>query len=495
MSVLFVTRVVRSSKIGRVNSSAMPRVHLFCCLLFLAGPLFSQVLTVSDEILLRSDTEYHLVGKAGGKVMLLQDRKTKHLVTAYDRRMQESWEKTLTLRGRNIRLVEALEHSRGFQLLYLFREAGQNYLQLDTYDPAANIRDSVTLTNFNAWLNNPTYDIVRSQDQSKLLVILGENQQKVTCLSVDLDSSRLLYQVEVAPDKFFFNADFIQAEISNQGDAFLFIQRDNFHSQRKVHRYEVQYLSASARTLKQFDIPLGDSLTYDVFFKYDNLNQRIVASGLYTKRELSRADGFFYLAADPISEQLLTSQFTPFPTKLAENLDGKKAKQSLEEISVRDAILRRDGGILLITERNRQLERRGAANRVQIMNTYTGRPLVDYYYDEIVVFNINPDGKPNWDNILHKKQYSQDDGGAFSSFMLLESASALRFLFNDEIRFENTVSEYALDSEGSVRRNSLFSTKDLNLKLRFRDAVQVAANEVIIPSELRSRMRLVTMTY
>ncbi len=478
----------------------MPKLYvvalLFC---FLALPLAAQVLTVSDEILLRSDTQYHLIGKSGGKVLLLQDRTTKHLITAFDRRMQQSWEKELSLRGRNIRLIEALEHPRGFQLLYLFRQGGQNYLQLDTYDPAATIRDSVTLTNFAAWLTNPTYEVVRSQDQSKLLVLMGENQQKVNCLSIDLDSAKLLYHVEVTPDKFFFNTDFIQAEISNEGDAFLFIQRDNFQSRRKEHRYEVQYLSAKDRSLKQFDLSLGDSLTYDVFFKYDNLNQRIVASGLYTTKELTKAYGVFLLSTDPTQPNVVARRFSPFTINLSEKLDGKKSKNdtntSLEDITVRDAILRRDGGILLVTERNRQFERRGAANRVQVMNTYTGRPLVDYYYDELVVFNIHPNGQLNWDNILHKKQYSQDDGGAYSSFMLLESPTALHFLFNDEIRFENTVSEYLLDSKGNVRRNSLFSTKDLNLKLRFRDAVQVAANEVIIPSELRSRMRLITMTY
>lgn len=469
---------------------------LLCCF---GAQLSAQVLTVSEEINLRSDTEYHLVGKSGGKVMLLQDRTTKHLITAFDRRMQQSWEKELTLRGRNIRLIEAMETKRGFQLLYLFRQNSKNYLQLDSYDPAANLRDSVTLADFSYWLNNPSYELVRSQDRSKAMLLVAENQQKVDAIAMDLDSSTLLYRLEISPEDFFFNEDFLQAEVANDGTGFMVLERDNFSSRRKEHTYEIYHIDPTAKLAQQVDISMGDSLTYDVFFGYDNLNNKLVSGGLYSVKEVNNADGYFYASFDPAQQMNAKIHFEPFSDDLVENVEGKKLKgkknKGLDEMSIREGILRRDGGMVLITERNRQLERRGAATQVQVLNSYSGRPLVDYYYDEMIVFNINPGGKPQWHNILHKKQYSQDDGGAYSSFMLMESARTLRFLFNDEIRFENTVSEYVLDGYGTLDRNSLFSTRDLNLKLRFRDGVQVAANEVVIPSERRSRLRLVTMTY
>ena len=76
-----------------------------------------------------------------------------------------------------------------------------------------------------------------------------------------------------------------------------------------------------------------------------------------------------------------------------------------------------------------------------------------------------------------------------------EPASSLRFLFNDEIRFENTVSEYVVNGRGEFDRNSLFNTRDLSLRLRFRDGVQTAGNELVLPSEHRNKLRLVRMTY
>ncbi|MEM9835073.1 MAG: hypothetical protein AAF828_01145 [Bacteroidota bacterium] len=473
-----------------------PLLLLFC---LICCSLWGQTLTVSEEINLRSDTEYHLVGKAGGKVMLLQDRTTKHFVTAYDRRMQESWEKELELRGKNIRLIEVMENARGFQLLYLFRQGGKNYLQLDGYDPAANLRDSVTVAEFSYWLNNPAYELVRSQDRSKVVLLVGENPQKIDAIAMDLDSAKLLYRTTLEPEDFYFREDFLQAEVSNQGDAFVVIERDNFVSRRRDHIYEVHQLSTEEDRPKNFNVSLGDSLTYDVFFTYDNLNDRLVCGGLYAVKDLLRARGYFYSWVNPRAPAEMMTRFEPFSNQLVENVEGKKLRnrknRGLDELSIRHGILRRDGGMILVTERNRQLERRAAATQTQVLSNYNGRPLVDYYYDEMVVFSIKPGGELQWHNILHKKQYSQDDGGSFSSFMLLESPRTLRFLFNDEIRFENTVSEYVLDGRGELDRNSLFNTRDLDLKLRFRDGVQVAANEVIIPSERRNRLRLVTMTY
>ena len=83
----------------------------------------------------------------------------------------------------------------------------------------------------------------------------------------------------------------------------------------------------------------------------------------------------------------------------------------------------------------------------------------------------------------------------YSSYFLFRTPTSLRFLFNDEIKYENTVSEYVLNGNGDFERNSLLSTENLKLRLRFRDALQVNGNELIVPSERRNRLRLVKLEY
>lgn len=477
----------------------MRTLLLLALFTFLCTSVGAQVLTVSDEMIMRSDTEYDLIGKLGGQVLLLQDRDTKHFLTGFDRNMRQSWEKELELRGRNIRLLTSVakQDGTGFHLLYLYRKSSRNYLQLDAYNPAGNLVDSTTLIDFGVFSTAPQDEIYRSEDETKLLMLITEQQSKVRCLGIDLEELVLAYDMEIEPEKFFFNDDFMQAEVDNDGTAYFIIERDNFRSKRKEHRYEVHTISPE-RQFGSFEVPMGDSLTYDIFFRYDNRNDRLTGAGLYTTKELVRADGYFWVNIDPDNPSAARPDFTPFPLNLIRNIEGKKYNKKnpgIDELSVRDIVLRQDGGGLIITERNRQLERRSNASRNQVVNNFGIRPLVDYHYDELVVFSVYPDGEPHWSNILHKKQYSQDDGGVYSSYFLMENPRSLRFLFNDEIRFENTVSEYVVNGRGEFDRNSLFHTRDLDLRLRFRDGVQVAANEMILPSEHRNKLRLVKMTY
>lgn len=489
-------------------------------LLLLCTGVRAQVLTVSDEMTMRSDTEYDLIGKLGGQVMLLQDRDTKHLLTAYDRNMRFSWEKELEMRGRNVRLLTSVakQDGSGFHLLYIYRKNSHNYLQLDEYNPAGNLKDSTTLIDFGVFTTAPENEIYRSEDETKLLMLINEQQGKTRCIGIDLKTLSLIYDQELQPDKYFYGDDFMQAEITNAGQTFFVLERDNFRSKRKEHKYEVhtitpgqgsvdpkiaQKIEASdrltgGRTFGMFELNLGDSLTYDVYFRYDNRNEKLVAGGLYTTRDFTKADGYFWLRVDPGSPASAKPVFNPFPLTLIKNVEGKKYNKKnpgINQLSIKDLVLREDGGALVITERNRQLERRSNASRTQIIGTYGIRPLVDYHYDELVVFSIHPDGEAHWSNILHKKQYSQDDGGVYSGYFLMENPTSLRFLFNDEIRFENTVSEYVVNGRGEFDRNSLFHTRDLDLRLRFRDGIQVAANEMILPSEHRNKLRLVKMTY
>ncbi len=468
-------------------------------LLITPGSLHAQVLTVSDELIMRTDTRYDLIGQLGGQALLLQDRDTKHLLTAYDRNMRQVWEKEMELRGKNIRILESVARQDGtaFYLLYLFRDRGRNFLQLDRFNPAGNLQDSTTLVDFGVFVTTPEDDIIRSEDETKLLLLVTEQQTKVRCIGIDLTELKTLYDRELTPDRFFFGEDFVQAELTNEGEMYFIFQRDNFRSKRKEHKYEVHRLTA-AEDANSFELNMGDSLTYDIVFRYDNLNRQLVAAGLYTTKDFSRADGYFWIKYVPQGNATARPVFTPFPINLVKNIEGNKFNKkqpNIDELSVSNLVLRQDGGGLIITEKNRQLERRSNASRTQIVNNFGERPLVDYHYDEMIVFSVHPDGEPHWSNILHKKQYSQDDGGVYSSYLMMENPSTLRFLFNDEIRFENTVSEYIVNGRGEFDRNSLFNTRDLNLRLRFRDGVQVAANEVILPSEHRNRLRLVKMTY
>ena len=146
----------------------------------------------------------------------------------------------------------------------------------------------------------------------------------------------------------------------------------------------------------------------------------------------------------------------------------------------------------MIGERERIYERNIAGGR---FDRFGGRFIMDFYLDDLFVTSYNPDGGIHWQQVLHKKQYSQDDEAMYSSYFLMKTPTSLRLLFNDDIKHENTVSEYVISATSHIDRNAVMSTENQKLRLRFRDAVQISANVVIVPSERRNRLNLVVVTY
>ena len=103
-------------------------------------------------------------------------------------------------------------------------------------------------------------------------------------------------------------------------------------------------------------------ISYDVFFEADNLNRQLVGAGLYALDNSERAEGYFYInyQANSAAEIPFQLVFQPFSAEFLQNLLGRDYREGkgLNETSVREIVLRRDGGALLIAERNKQLQRR-----------------------------------------------------------------------------------------------------------------------------------------
>ena len=470
----------------------------FAAILLLLSPLLcgAQRLTVSEPIILRADIAYELIGELGGRTLLFRDKTTSFEVMAFDKNMREAWSKELELSSRQPKTLGLIAGKSDFTLLYQSKEKGQTLIWANKYGPGASLLDSALVIGLGNLFYTPSFVLIRSEDRSKALVYYVEKQDLIKAFAFDVETMKLLWDTSLQLDDFNFYQHFQQMLLDNEGNMTLILEKDNFRSKRDAHRFEAYTFYAASRNLLRYDIPMSGKLTYDAYFVYDPINARLVCGGLYSDKNMGRPDGYFFLSISPADPQQLLQTFTEFTEDFVTSVMGKEADRSkgIPEAEVKDIVLRRDGGILLICERNLTYERR-AANMGRTVYDVTGRFAVDYYFEELFVLSIHPSGETHWKTVLHKKQYSQDDNGIYSSFFLFRTPGSLRFLFNDEIKYENTVSEYILFGSGEAERKSLLSTENLKLRLRFRDALQLNTRELIVPSERRNRLRLVRLEY
>ncbi|MEM1215067.1 MAG: hypothetical protein AAGJ82_05255 [Bacteroidota bacterium] len=456
----------------------------------------AQEMVVSEEISINADLSYDLIGEYGEQILLFRNAKTNFKIHAFNAQMRASWDKELVLDKRLPKVLGILPTPEDFSLIYSYRKRNHTHLKVHRYDPAANLIDSTQLLDLGYLFYTPNFQMIRSEDRSKLLLYFTESQTTVHTYVFDTKQYDLLWEYDFAPEDFNLNRDFSQIVINNKGEVSFILQKNSWRSRNKQHYYDIHTYDGSK--LVSHIVPMRGKETYDVIFEMDNLNDQLVAGGLYAENNSERSEGYFYFKLDPLATQVPDSvRFRAFHPQFLETFQGRDYRKGrgLTDTDLREFVLRRDGGILLVGERNRQLQRRTNAMPARAMDPAGLRGMVDFYFEEVFVLSIHPDGQQHWNTIMHKKQYSQDDAGIYSSYFLFKSQGLLRFLFNDEIRAENTVSEYILNGLGKYDRNSIFSTANLDLRLRFQAGLQTDARTLVVPSERRNRLKLVKLVY
>lgn len=432
------------------------------------------------------------------RVLVFRDRYDDFVVQAFDGQMRLSWSKELEdLDRRGMRVLGVVPGRNDFSVVYQIRRRGHTLLRVHKYDPGANLIDSMLVKDYGERIfNTPVLDMVRSDDRNCITVYNSVERDHIEATCFLLDKMQVLWDtvtiVDDASD--FFEDRQPEMALSNTGAFFWITERNNRRA--KIDKHELNILRFDGSGVHTNRVPLGLNLTVDSRFIFDNLNNRLSAAGLWAEKGRERANGAFYLSMIPGQDSAQVLRYEPFDEKFMSILRQKNVgddSRGIADSQLRELLLRQDGGIIMVAERYHEVQRGAAAGRGFFRDGM--RMIVDYYYDDMFVMAFQPNGQAQWKTALHKKQYSQDDEGTFSSYFLMRNADRMRFFFNDEIKYENTCSEYVLNPVGEFDRNSLMNTLNQNLRLRFRDALQLNASECLIPSEYRGRLKLILLRF
>jgi len=471
---------------------------LFVFFLF-AQCAFAQEISLTKEISLHNDVGYDLIGTFKGRTLLFRDKSDSYEVKGYDEKMIEVWEKELEFDKRSTKILGSVTPNlEEFNIFYTFRKKGHPYLKVHKYDIAANMVDSMLVRDYGFKTYTPSLKMITSEDKTKVVFYYIENYKDIHALAFDMVKMEILWEHEFKDVISGYNRDLNELLVSDEGLMYLVILRNNYSSRTKPHYYEVHEYGLGQSETVIYNIDIQEYLTYDVRFVCDNMNGGLVGGGLYSQKNRGRSLGYFYLNVPERDHKNYTLEYHSFDEEFIREFmdkeEGKGKVKGIIDTELQEIVLRRDGGILLIGERHKDSERNRSTSAEPYNNRY-GRFVQDFFYEHLFVISIHPSGEEHWKKVLHKKQYSYDDDAIFSSYFLLKTAGKLRLLFNDEVKNDNTVSEYVLNGLGTVERNSIMNTENQSLKLRFRDALQVNAKELIVPSEHRHRLRLVKISF
>ena len=427
--------------------------------------------------------------------MVIRDGVNEFDIQAYDDEMFMSWHVEERLDNRRAKIINVVAHEETFHVIYSIDHRDTLFIKSRAYDSKVKLLHEDTLRIQKRGLIRPKYRFVKSEDENIFLMTQVENEKIVSGFAYDIKSREVLWENNFEFPNINFREDYRKTLVGNDGTMYLVFEKNNFRFKKDRHSMEIFRFDKILRHFSQISIPLPEFTTYDAQFIFDNLNGNIRIVGLYSDSNAGSTDGLYNITVSINDFSRYKLSTLGYDEELIADFHGKynPKKESLQNLEIQDAILRQDGGILLLAEENKEYERLSYGSRRDYYGS--GRFSVDYYYEDLVLISIHPDGESHWQKILPKRQYSNDDQAAYSSYFLFKNPSFLRILYNDEIRNENTVSEYILNGAGDITRRSLMSTDNVKLKLQIKNALQIGPDELLIPSVRGKRLKLVKLQY
>ncbi|NND05802.1 MAG: hypothetical protein HKN87_05435 [Saprospiraceae bacterium] len=473
-------------------------MHRFLLVLTLASwciVSYAQTITVSSELSLRSEYNYDILGVMDGNLLLIRDGINEFDVQAYDEDMYMTWEAEKELDSRKSRIINIIPHDDRFYILYSDDWKDSLAIMVRVYNPKAQLEYTDTIKTLKRGLVRPKYRFTKSEDRNIFLMTEMESERIVSAFAYNLRESELLWETELQFTNINFREEYRKTLISNDGTMFLVFEKNNLRYRKEEHALGIFRFTRGNQDVSAVEVPITEFTTYDGYFMFDNLNQKVVIIGLYSDKNSGITDGIYHVRIDANNLENYKLSTVDYNAELIADFHGKfnPKKESLTNLDVQDVVLRQDGGALVLAEENKEYERLSYGSRRDYYGS--NRFSVDYYYEDLVLISIHPDGTSHWQKLLPKRQYSNDDLGAYSSYYIFTNPSYLRILYNDEIRNDNTVSEYILNGAGDITRRSLMSTDNQKIKLQIKNAVQIDSETLVIPSVRGNRLKLVKLEY
>jgi len=461
-------------------------------------PSSAQTVSVSKEFNIRSDYAYELLGNVGDNILLYRDRGMSKMMVAFDKDLQFKWENELYFEQKKIRVYGLTSRDSLVCIFYGMKKDGVEYLKAGYYDQSARLLDSIIIAEQEKDLIGQKFQFDNSSNGERSLLYYIDQSDNLKVLVYDHKRDTLDWKQEFVFKNTNLNFDLLDVQLMNNGSIVLLLDKET--QEDKQQMAEIIILTDDTETGYFTQIPFGDKYFQSHHLSIDEQNNKLGFFALYNEKNTNWSKGYGYAYIDLGNfHNVYNLTYRELDQSLLEDLYGstRKKKKGLDYFQLSDIIWRRDGGAIIIMEMEREFSRRNNYDVIGRTTTdyYGTRGWVDYFNEDLLVIALHANGEEHWREILYKKQFSQDDGGIYASYFPFLTPSRLRLLYNDEIKNDNTVSEYILNGLGHYKRESVLSTEYQKLKLRFIDALQLSPTELLVPSQRNYNLALVKISY
>lgn len=414
------------------------------------------------------------------------DRKRNILVTALRHDMRTKARDEFLTNSRQ-ELVQLMLLNGALVMLYEERDRRENTVDLFVKilgpDLDERIQDKRISRIRTADIRSTYFEAYPSRDREKILLLKRRNPDEpnnnLSLYMLDnkgsfIDSSELIIESKL----------FENYELSRE----LFID-DHFFSILTYTEKEGLFkredkkmlVSLDVRSNKMQLIPLyTDSVKTRIGnIEYDNKRESLLFNSLYYTKDSLKPEGFYQMEFSTKTNSL-ENKLIEFPQIYRDEMYGRGSKPSKRgNIYLMKTVRRSDGGNIFITERKEVDEQQ--MEDISVYGVQHSYVRYYYYFYEISILSLNPDGSVDWHKVIKKEQVSLNDDGYYSSFGCLVTSKRMLFVYNDLTRKYSNVMLYSVKPNGSGGGDLFIKGKDFDGYAIPKESYQISSNEILIP--------------
>ena len=433
--------------------------------------------------------EYSVVGMTGGRLYNYYNSVEGAMLEAYDDSMNKTATILLDFFPDKIYQTRFISYPNKIIILYQALESNKVVQYAAMLDEKARllgkpIELSATKTGIFGAMKNYYYSVV-SDDKKKILIYsVNEKGDRIEFDGRWLDDSLKV----IKKSKASFNAERLltsgDMSIGNDGTVYMSAYT-TIGAQNYADKYWLLSLQQGDNKFVSHEMNLSSKYATGGYLKVDNVNRRVYFGGFYTSKRNGSNEGIIFSSFDVSSGTYENLKYIPFDNDLIAAASRREKNHPFDNYMVRQLIVRNDGGFVLVSEVNyittRPTYTPGMGYYSSFYSPNNSAMIREYHYNDIMALSYSKDAVKQWQSIIPKEQYSQEDGGIFSSYLMLNSGGSLAFLYNDFNYSRSRIQLATLDPDGKTLLNA-FSVEDNDSRDWLpRAGKQVASRVLIIP--------------
>lgn len=461
--------------------------------------LFSQKMLLSDkeELNIRND-DFMVIGQCRSLTAVYKNHTAIGEIIFYNKNFTKEKISTLSFLPDGMLKIYFSCSREKLTVFYVIKENKQYEVFASVLKEDYSWTEPVMLDQIPAgpYRNVNEYMFASSEDNSKTIFYnsFTENDKKmVHVLIVDQDLNKLGHAEEALIESDLSLTD--ESVLSDEGNAFIAINSSK--SNKAGNELVLLQLSkgASALDYKRFD--LKEYSVSDLHMMVDNANNNLILCSYFADGKYSSPRGLFLCNYSIQQASLNGSYFTPLTLQIS------STRKDLKDLKIRNMYLTKSGHVEIATEKYTQTVRNITSPAPLMSSSYmmsnlpeNTRTVHEYDYDEIVLFNLKPDGSLAWSQSILKDQSTYDDNGIFSSYGVLQHRLGNAYIFNDLNSKQSRLLAAYVSGNSELTVKELQTNNEVDdWNLMPRSAVQISSTEIVMPCVSKSYLCFLKISY